>query len=650
MYSLRKLYLTCCLFLSCVCIFAQQNRIDSLQIILTNHHQEDTNKVSLLVDLAYAYQSINPDSVLSLSKQAYQLSEKLSYPKGQAWAMHRAGNASWMKANYPAAMEHTLVALRLFEGINDKKGIANCYNLIANTHNMDKNYEKAMEYYFKSIEIFEQLGDKFSIGRAYSNIGRTYYVQNNYPEAITYLEKALSILGALQEKNIYAAALNTMGDVQQKLGDYQVALSYYFQSLAISEPLNIKRIITYSTRGISEVYQLQGKYKESNEFAKRTMDIAKEIGYRENVKNAAFILSANYKSLGDYQQSLWYYTLGSVEKDSMFNAEKERQIETLRSNYELEKQQKEISLLTKEQQLQKKENNTLILFIVVILLILLILYLQLHWTRRDKRLLLEQKQLLQQQKEEIRTINDHLEEIVADRTYELSKTIENLTKQNQDLQQFSYITSHNLRAPVARILGLLNIFNQEDMNDEFNKQLLLHLRTASVSLDEVIKDLTNILSINKTVIVKERLKISEVVTSELAHLEEQVSASNALIKTNFTEIDNIYAIKVYIQSIVHNLLSNAIKYRSPNRNPLIEINTKLQNNHVCIYFKDNGLGFDTKDSYKIFGLYQRMHTHVEGKGMGLYMVKTQVEAMNGRIEVESKPNEGTTFKIYISYN
>ncbi|MCU0390676.1 MAG: hypothetical protein MUE81_06125, partial [Thermoflexibacter sp.] len=97
----------------CICIFAQQNQIDSLQRILTNHHQEDTNTVNLLVDLAYAYQSINPDSVLSLSKRAYQLSERLNYTKGQAWAMHRAGNASWMKANYPATMEHALVALRL---------------------------------------------------------------------------------------------------------------------------------------------------------------------------------------------------------------------------------------------------------------------------------------------------------------------------------------------------------------------------------------------------------------------------------------------------------------------------------------------------------------------------------------------------------
>jgi signal transduction histidine kinase len=645
---MKKICLIIFIYFTTHSTFAQQNQIDSLQKALRAYSKEDTVKIALLISLSSAYLSSNPDTSIVLCEQAYKLSKTLGYEHGQAWALHRTGNANWLKGNFPASIEHAFRALRIFETLKNKKGIANCYNLIANTYNMEKNLSKAMEYYEKSIAIFEQLNDKFSIGRAYANMGRTYYMQDKNELALTNLEKALQVLAPLQEKNITPAALNTIGDVNQKLGNYNKALEYYFKSLRITEPLQIKRIITYSTRGISEVYQKEENYKASIEYAEKTFQISREIGYKENIKNSAFILAENYQKLKQYDIALDFYKLGDAVKDSMFSTEKEQQIESLQANYELGKKQQEISLLTTEQELQKKENNILMLVIVLILMILLLVYMNLQWQKKDKMLLIEQKQILQQQKEEIQSVNDHLEEIVADRTQELSITIENLTKQNQDLQQFSYITSHNLRAPVARIQGLINLFNQENMNDDFNKVLLSHLGTASHSLDEVIKDLTNILSIGKTVIIKEKLSLQEIITTEIAHLSEQISNADATIQLELS-IDTVYAIKVYIQSIIHNLISNAIKYRASNRPTVITLSSKLIKGFVCIALKDNGLGIEATDPYKIFGLYQRMHTHVEGKGLGLYLVKTQVEAMSGRIEVETKVNKGTTFRVYIPY-
>ena len=629
--------------------FAQQNQIDSLLKTLKEYSKEDTIKTGLLIGLSSAYMSSNPDSAIIFCEQAYLLSEKLNYKRGKAWALHRAGNANWLKGNFPASLEHAFKALRLFEEVQDKKGIANCYNLIANTYNMEKSLQKAMEYYQKSIVIFEEINDKFSMGRAYSNMGRTYYMQGENELAIANLEKALKVLGDLQEKNIYAAALNTLGDVHQKLENYNQSLDYYFKSLRITEPLQIKRIITYSTRGISEVYQKQGNYKASIEYAEKTLQISKDIGYKENIKNAAFILSENYQRLKEYDDALEFYKLGTAEKDSMFSTEKERQIESLQANYELGKKQQEISLLIAEQELQRKENNILVLAIVLVLLILLLVYMNLQWQKKDTVLLLEQKQILQQQKEEIQTVNDHLEEIVTDRTRELSITIENLTRQNQDLQQFSYITSHNLRAPVARIQGLINLFNKENMNDEFNKVLLTHMSTASYNLDEVIKDLTNILSIGKTVIVKEKVSLREIINTEIEHLSEPIVTSGALVSVEVAEVSNVFAIKAYLQSIIHNLLSNALKYRAANRPVEINVYSEIVDSFVCIIVKDNGLGIEAADPYKIFGLYQRMHTHVEGKGLGLYLVKTQVEAMSGKIEVETVVNKGSIFRVYIPY-
>jgi signal transduction histidine kinase len=262
-------------------------------------------------------------------------------------------------------------------------------------------------------------------------------------------------------------------------------------------------------------------------------------------------------------------------------------------------------------------------------------------------LLSQSNDLIKSQHDEINALNKDLEQRIIDRTTELQHTLDNLTKQNQDLEHFSYIISHNIRSPIARIQGLLNIFNKEKFDDEFNKQVIKHLEQATDSLDTVIKDLTQIISIRKNLNkVKEEIDIVEMIEAELFFFHDEITNANAIIKKNI-EVSKIFSIKSYIQNIIHNLLSNAIKYRNPRQQLCISIHIYQSLEFIILSVKDNGLGIDIKntDLYKIFGLYQRMHTHIDGKGLGLYLVKTQVETLKGKILVESKPNEGAIFTV-----
>ncbi len=263
--------------------------------------------------------------------------------------------------------------------------------------------------------------------------------------------------------------------------------------------------------------------------------------------------------------------------------------------------------------------------------------------------MIAQNEKLFRQKKEIEALKNNLEKIIAQRTKELQQTLDDLTKQNQDLSQVSFIISHNLRAPVARILGLLNIFNERKYEDEDNKQIISLLRKTATDLDTVIRDLTKIISIrndlNKT---KERVYLPEIIAHEKLILKNEIEQSKAIIDTEKLEIQELFSIKSYVQSIIHNLLSNAIKYKSQKRNPVICIKTSLADGFTCLSVKDNGLGIDLNniDIYKVFGLYQRMHDHVEGKGMGLFLVKTQIESLGGKVEIESQLDVGTTFYVY----
>lgn len=229
---------------------------------------------------------------------------------------------------------------------------------------------------------------------------------------------------------------------------------------------------------------------------------------------------------------------------------------------------------------------------------------------------------------------------------------EKLVKNNQDLQQFSFITSHNLRAPVANLLGLLNLFNKENISDPFNEVLIEKFEDAANQLNNTLSDLIEILVLKSdSEIPLEEINLKNFTHQILKNIESKLTETETIITTDFKTINSIKYNKVYLESIFQNIITNAIKYRSNERKPVIHISTQEEEQWVIILFKDNGVGIDL-NRYKdrVFGMYQRFHSEKEGKGLGLYIVKSQISAMGGKIEVESNLNIGTTFKVYIKKN
>jgi signal transduction histidine kinase len=168
-------------------------------------------------------------------------------------------------------------------------------------------------------------------------------------------------------------------------------------------------------------------------------------------------------------------------------------------------------------------------------------------------------------------------------------------------------------------------------------------------LDRVVKDLNTVLELRKnntSVITK--INIEEELELIKINLEKEIQETHTLFDQDFSQINTIYTLKPYLDSILVNLISNAIKYRQPSRPPIIRIRSIVEGDMVCLEVRDNGLGMDLSlYKEKIFTLYSRFHSHVEGKGMGLYLVKTQANSLGGKIEVESQTGIGTTFKVYI---
>lgn len=225
--------------------------------------------------------------------------------------------------------------------------------------------------------------------------------------------------------------------------------------------------------------------------------------------------------------------------------------------------------------------------------------------------------------------------------------IRELTQNNKDLKQFSYITSHNLRAPLSNLIGLLNLIEDIPNDNQELKELISGFSKSTHLLNDTINDLAKVMIIkDNPSIQKEEILLNVIFENVFCQLNSQIELYKPIIKLDFEKATTLYVNKAYIESILMNLLTNSIKYKSENRKLKISIATSQLNDAVILTFKDNGIGIDLeRNKDKVFGLYQRFHNYPDSKGLGLYLVKSQVETMGGIIDIESQVNKGTIFTL-----
>ena len=235
--------------------------------------------------------------------------------------------------------------------------------------------------------------------------------------------------------------------------------------------------------------------------------------------------------------------------------------------------------------------------------------------------------------------NKNLERIVAERT-------KYLTKQNNQLEDFAHIVSHNLRGPISNLKSLLSFYNQEESNQEQNI-LIEKFKITVTNLESTFNELLEVVSIrHESKKEKEELAFEKVIKKLMQTYQGQIMETKAKVTYNFSAAKLIKYSSVYLESIMQNLLSNAIKYRSPERDPIIHFETRKVGDAIWLTVSDNGLGINMKRNRKrLFGLHKTFHKHPEAKGVGLFITKAQVEAMGGEISAESQENIGTTFTI-----
>lgn len=510
------------------------------------------------------------------------------------------------------------------------------------------------------------------------------------------LDSVLTLYKKVNNKRGMSEALLNLGYLEGLRGNYTQALAFHQESIKLAEQVAYIYGLAWSYWGIGEVYFKVGDFAK----AARALDLSERYAGRTG-SNEVMVLNFNTRrdlleAQGKFKESLRYSKMASKLSDSIHRSDLARRFVNLEKMQEIEKRDHDIEVLQKDKELAQEKINLqeaklrqqsmlIVGGIVGIVLLGALAFTYYRFYARIKQLSVaifdkntriqaqadkltevnlelkklyqevsEQKEKIQAQADELaesnRSIidmNRSLERIVAEKTVELRTTNEELVKHNSELLQFSYTVSHNLRGPVARLLGLSNMAQAESDLNQARVWLSLITKTTH-DLDLIIKDLSKILELrNEPHQFREHVDLAKEWQQSWSLLQDSLDGTEEIV-TNFKALPAITTVRPMLQSIFYNLLSNAIKFKSPDRSLRVIATSKLDDGRAVLEITDNGLGFNAQQHReKIFKLYKRFHTHVEGRGLGLYLIKSQIEVLHGSIEVESELDKGSLFRVIL---
>ncbi|WP_420317562.1 sensor histidine kinase [Ekhidna sp.] len=243
--------------------------------------------------------------------------------------------------------------------------------------------------------------------------------------------------------------------------------------------------------------------------------------------------------------------------------------------------------------------------------------------------------------------------ITSDIVESFNEMADRLSYSQKEIDQFihfSYSTADDLKAPITNLGSLLDMLGKDNMNSSNFKAILNNARKTNQQLQKTVTSLVEVNKVREELASdSERLDIDEVLKEVVASNITKVKNANAAIKKDFSECSEIDYPKSQLKMIFKHLLTNSLAYRDPEKALQIRVKSKSVNRHTTIIFKDNGLGFDSiKHRDEIFRPYIRLHSHVDGSGLGLYVIQMIIDYHRGGIRVESEPKKGATFALRLN--
>ncbi len=642
-------------------LLGQQSKIDSLSA-LSETLGQDTNKVNVLSALTYELSYGNKDEAMKMASQSMSLAKSLKYEKGIANVNNLYGIIFLDKGDLDSAQIYFMKALRYYEDHNLLRKMISSYQKIAQVHALRNSFDQAEFYYNKEFELADQVGDDRLLGNAHNSRGSFYMNQGwdiidnkndtiNYlsyfEQAIPHIHKAIDHFKKAEYNKGVALAYGNLSILKLEMGDLDAALDYMVQASVFFEKMDYKIYLVTAYNQINKIYQKKKSYDSALMYIEKGMDLAKEIESKFDIRNAHGDFARVYEQQGNYQKSLEHHQLYDDVNSVILDENKQAQIDELEVKYQSEKTEKNLQL----QQAENERQRVILISSIVTALALLVVAFFL-W-RKNKNVN-QLNSLLEEQKGELENKNEE----ILQQSAQQEESNQLISKQNAKLKEayneqnnLMAVVAHDLRSPFNKVKGLSEIMR---MTPPLTKeQMELNAKTSEV-VEGGLALITDIMNLSKfqsgaeASIKQCNLNdlLSSIVESHTSYsLRKEISINCQASQKEYL----IYTDKGFLTRILDNLISNAIKF-SPHKST-VEVSFQASDENVTISIVDEGPGMTSDDLEHVFERFKRLSARPTGgensTGLGLSIVKTLVDKLQGSVHIDTKVGEGSTFRVIL---
>jgi serine phosphatase RsbU (regulator of sigma subunit)/Tfp pilus assembly protein PilF len=364
------------IFLLLIISFLAVTATDTDSLYLKTLKLNDSLQISEFNKLSQEYLNSNPDFALKCAEKALQISDKNADKIGKIKSLINIAIILRNKGKNDESLNAHFESLKLAESINDKQLIATNYNNIGIIYRMLKNYPLAKEYFEKAYIIQKNEGNKKGMASVLNNMGVMYSRQKEYDKALESYKSSLQLEQEIEDYHGAAGSFNNIGTIYWHKGDLKQAINYFKMALKIYEDYNDKYSIAMSLSNIAVIYIDLKEYSNALEYCEKSMKVAREMNDLNSVHYNYLAYAEIYSRLKDFEKAFNYHTKAYALRDSIILEENNKKMIELQQQFESEKKEKEILILTKEKKLKESElsqKQTIIWLFLIAFLVLAIL-------------------------------------------------------------------------------------------------------------------------------------------------------------------------------------------------------------------------------------------------------------------------------------
>jgi tetratricopeptide (TPR) repeat protein len=489
----------------------QTRKLDSLEKKLSETTIEDTNRVKLLDMLSFSYYTTNPDKGIKYGLQARELSERLNWSYGLAMAYTDLGANYAAKSDHSKAIYYNMKALELFNILGKKNSIAGIMANMSLIYLAKSDYPKAFNYAMKALKIQDELGDDHTVAIIQENIANIYLEQKNYEKTLEYYSKALKTHEKLGDKKGIARILGNKGIVEDAEGNYEGALKSHLAALETNKEHGDKLSIQINLENVGIVYSHMGEYTKALEYQGSALKMSIELGSKSSIAvNTGNIGETYFFSIKDpsYSQHKAAIPGGKTTNLNLAISYLEKAVALCEAiNYiapmiEFEGYLSEAYQLAGNHQMalqvfKHRTSHQDVVFSEQTKIKLTDIETQRELDIKDKDIIIKSKQI---EIAQLEAANKRIERTAFIITMILftviigvavKKLLRRIKAQRSALDDIAGIHAHEIRGPVARITGLTQLFNYDNINDPVNSELIRAIHTVSLQLDDIVKKIVN---------------------------------------------------------------------------------------------------------------------------------------------------------------